>query len=63
MTLEIDFKLIERWKQQGTCICKICGCDNQNACCSSCYWVEENLCSNCIEIDLPKKQIEAQLKE
>lgn len=29
--------------------CKVCGCTWDNPCPDGCYWVEENLCSSCIE--------------
>lgn len=28
-------------------ICRVCGCTDLNACPGPCYWVEDNLCSNC----------------
>lgn len=27
--------------------CRVCGCTWNNACRNGCYWVEEDLCSNC----------------
>jgi hypothetical protein len=30
--------------------CRICGCTDNNACSGGCYWVEDDLCSNCTEI-------------
>lgn len=29
--------------------CRLCGCTWDNACKNGCYWVEEDLCSECIE--------------
>lgn len=29
--------------------CRVCGCTWNNACEGSCYWVEEDLCSKCVE--------------
>jgi len=29
--------------------CRVCGCDDLHACKGGCYWVEENLCSQCYE--------------
>lgn len=28
--------------------CRVCGCTWNNACEGGCYWVEENLCSECV---------------
>lgn len=27
--------------------CRVCGCTDDRACPGSCYWVEDDLCSNC----------------
>ncbi len=29
--------------------CRICGCTDNCACPGGCYWVEEDLCSRCVE--------------
>ncbi len=29
--------------------CRICGCDDNHACKGGCYWVENDLCSQCFE--------------
>lgn len=29
--------------------CRICGCTNFAACPTGCFWVEEDLCSSCVE--------------
>jgi hypothetical protein len=29
--------------------CRICGCDEQHACKGGCFWVEDDLCSQCQE--------------
>ena len=29
--------------------CRVCGCTQNNACPGGCYWVEEDLCSACVE--------------
>ena len=29
--------------------CRICGCTWHNACVGGCYWVEEDLCSRCVD--------------
>lgn len=29
--------------------CRVCGCTDDNACPGGCYWVEEDLCSQCAE--------------
>ena len=31
--------------------CRVCGCTDGNACLGGCYWVEEDLCSKCAEIE------------
>jgi hypothetical protein len=28
--------------------CRVCGCTDSHACVGGCYWVEDNLCSNCV---------------
>lgn len=28
--------------------CRICGCTDDHACPGGCYWVEEDLCSECV---------------
>ena len=38
-------RLPKRKKQR----CRICGCTQDNACEGGCYWVEEDLCSQCME--------------
>lgn len=30
-------------------VCRVCGCTQDNACPGGCYWVEEDLCSKCVE--------------
>lgn len=29
--------------------CRVCGCTWNNACSGGCYWVEEDLCSQCVQ--------------
>lgn len=29
--------------------CRVCGCTQYNACEGGCYWVEDDLCSKCVE--------------
>lgn len=29
--------------------CRVCGCTDTEACEGGCYWVEYNLCSNCVD--------------
>ncbi|MEQ8124367.1 hypothetical protein DBN64_15655 [Enterococcus faecalis] len=29
--------------------CRVCGCTQFNACPGVCYWIEEDLCSQCVE--------------
>lgn len=31
--------------------CRVCGCTDDFACPGGCYWVEEDLCSECVEMD------------
>lgn len=33
--------------------CRICGCTDNNACSGGCYWVEDNLCSQCADREEP----------
>lgn len=35
--------------------CRVCGCTDSSACEGGCYWVEENLCSECAESDVNDK--------
>lgn len=28
--------------------CRVCGCDEENACVGGCFWVEWDLCSACV---------------
>jgi len=32
--------------------CRVCGCTWFNACPGGCYWVEEDLCSNCADPEI-----------
>lgn len=47
----------ERWKCrqrlfseiiEDEAVCRVCGCTCNNACAGGCYWVEEDLCSQCV---------------
>ncbi len=29
--------------------CRVCGCTQFNACPGGCYWIEEDLCSQCVK--------------
>ena len=31
--------------------CRVCGCTDSNACPEGCYWVEDDLCSRCAEME------------
>lgn len=31
-------------------VCRVCGCTDLNGCSDGCYWVEEDLCSNCAAV-------------
>lgn len=42
--------------------CRICGCTDDNACVdmetyTTCFWVEDDLCSSCVELDKIDKVI------
>lgn len=55
--------------------CRICGCTDNNACTEGCYWVEDDLCSNCVDneektteacgytTEISDKQLETQTQE
>lgn len=43
----IDLSTLKKWKEQGTWQCSICGCTENHACDVGCYWVKDNLCSQC----------------
>lgn len=30
--------------------CRVCGCTESRACPDGCYWVEEDLCSECLDL-------------
>lgn len=30
-------------------VCRVCGCTENNACLGGCHWVEEDLCSQCVD--------------
>lgn len=48
--------LVNRIKDGGIILemveqtCRECGCTQNNACPNGCWWVEEDLCSDCTEI-------------
>lgn len=44
-------ELIEEVNRLDMPRCRICGCTDDNACPGGCYWVEEDLCSKCVETD------------
>ena len=33
----------------GQVKCRVCGCTDRHSCNPPCHWVEENLCSTCLE--------------
>ena len=35
--------------QEDVQICRVCGCSNEDPCEDGCYWVEEDLCSACVD--------------
>ena len=43
--MSIFFEFPESEEQK----CRVCGCTWNNACVGSCYWVEEDLCSRCVD--------------
>lgn len=34
-------------------VCRVCGCTWENACPGGCYWIEQDLCSECAEKETP----------
>jgi hypothetical protein len=40
--------------------CRVCGCTEDHACPGGCYWVEEDLCSECIGKEI---EVEIEIKE
>lgn len=32
-------------------VCRVCGCTWNNACPGGCYWVEKDLCSECVGVE------------
>lgn len=45
-------------------VCRICGCTWNNACPGGCYWVEKDLCSECVgEVNIMAKYTEQEEKE
>ena len=53
LTVNADImdELIEEVQRLDAPRCRICGCTDNNACPGGCYWVEEDLCSQCVETD------------
>lgn len=41
----------EKWNifDEDTRVCRICGCTQYNACPGGCYWVTDDLCSQCVK--------------
>lgn len=54
-----DFELYDPFDPFDERVCRVCGCDDLHACRradgSSCWWVEEDLCSECL---LPQNQVQ-----
>lgn len=51
---EMDHKDIDLDKSsslfdEDTRVCRICGCTQYNACEGGCWWVSEDLCSQCVD--------------
>lgn len=42
-------RLEERLKEKEIQRCRVCGCTYYTPCEGGCYWVEEDLCSKCVE--------------
>ena len=57
INLEIQVDTLEELIEEVSCLdaprCRVCGCTDDNACPGGCYWVEEDLCSECVEADKP----------
>lgn len=34
--------------------CRVCGCTDEEGCPEGCYWVEPDLCSNCVGVEAGK---------
>ena len=49
------FKQWGEWivPEDGAVACRACGCTWQNACEDRCYWIEPDLCSNCVGKPIP----------
>lgn len=56
-TIQDRWRLDDLWNQRDgdknelfdEQICRVCGCTWNNACADGCYWVEEDLCSECVD--------------
>jgi len=35
--------------------CRVCGCTWNNACKGGCYWIEFDLCSECVDVENSKE--------
>lgn len=54
--LKSKFSLLKEKK------CRVCGCTDISACPGGCYWVEDDLCSECVEVD-EEIEIEIEIEE
>lgn len=44
--------------------CRVCGCLHFWGCANGCWWVEEDLCSNCADVDTDlDREIRAAIEE
>lgn len=52
MSKKSDVAIEKKTEQKGNAIrkCRVCGCTDNNACEGGCHWVEQDLCSNCVDI-------------
>lgn len=48
---------IDQFVPDGVRMCKKCGCTDFCACDNGCYWVEEDLCSECVPINTANKTL------
>lgn len=51
-------EMVERDDEDDQQTCRVCGCTTDHACEGGCYWVEDDLCSACVEnVETPDPQL------